>query len=196
MTAPDFSGDTASIAADFTTRPSPVLPPTEPDFGPDVNGSQPFENIETGNAKPPRKGREPRPGRSALGSLGQNKKVRSPIRKLVEADKEKIANMYVFGGMALMPVRPQAAQVMAGSADACADAWYELAQENDTVRRVLLAVIEGGVWGKVFMAHMPILAALIPQHVLPPALRNTNIGQQLLDMMGMSVPDSPEETAD
>lgn len=199
MTGPDFSEmDTASVAAQFTVRPSPLASPSEqdtepPPFGPDA-GDGPFENIDV-NAKPPRKGREPRPGKSVFGGLGQNKKPRSGVRKLVEQDREKISNLYTFGAMALMPVRPQAGQIMALSADKCADAWYELAQENDGVRRALLAMIEGGVWGKVFMAHAPILIALIPQHVLPPTLRNHNMVQAFMQMSGMDVPDAPPAEA-
>jgi hypothetical protein len=206
MTGPEFSGaDTASIAAGYTMRPSNApldAPPLDyGPYGPDPDRTPPedaipFENLKTGNAKKPRgAAQQPRPGKSVFGTLGTNKKARSAVRRLVEADKEKIANLYVYGAMALMPLRPEAGQVMAASADACADAWYELAQENDTVRRALLAFIEGGVWGKVFMAHMPILAALVPQHVLPANLRNSNIGQMMLDMLSTKTPDAPPEEA-
>ena len=41
------------------------------------------------------------------------------------------------------------------------EAWEELAKVNPRVRRVLLKLITGGAWGQLFMAHAPILLAVI-----------------------------------
>ena len=48
----------------------------------------------------------------------------------------------------------------------CAEAWGELAKENDAVRRGILLLVETGVWSKVFMANMPILVAALPDDAL------------------------------
>jgi hypothetical protein len=45
-------------------------------------------------------------------------------------------------------------------------AWFDLAENNDSVRRWVLAFIEGGAWGKVIGAHTPIFMAVIPESVL------------------------------
>lgn len=158
--------------------------PSNANFGPDPSLSKDVPPAPKVNQKNP-----PRSGKSVFSSLGQNKKVRSGVRKLDEKDRDKIASLYTFGAMGLMPFKPQAAQAMALSADKCADAWMELAQENDSVRRVILALVEGGVWGKVFAAHTPILIALLPENLVPPMLR----GVDLNGMAGL-FPDSPEGT--
>jgi hypothetical protein len=76
-----------------------------------------------------------------------------------------------------------AAEAFAGSSEACADAWYTLAENNDSVRRVLLMFIEGGAWGALVAAHVPIVMAFMPE-------------QTKRLMAGMfarpEVPDSPE----
>ena len=119
--------------------------------------------------------------------LGANKAPRSPVRKLTAADRDKIAGVY--GALALVFVAPtpmyneDAAEAFAGSSEACADAWYTLAENNDSVRRVLLMFIEGGAWGALVAAHVPIVMAFMPE-------------QTKRLMAGMfarpEVPDSPE----
>lgn len=100
--------------------------------------------------------------------LGANKATRSPVRKLTEADREKIEGVY--GALALVFVTPtpmfneDAAQAIAGQAKPCADAWFSLAENNDSVRRVLLMFIEGGAWGALLAAHVPIIMAFMPEH--------------------------------
>jgi hypothetical protein len=179
MTGPEFSE--AEPTPDYAANVAPS-DTTPEDFGPDhtaAENSSPFENL-TGKARPnPRRGRPPRSTADAFGKLGTNKKARSPVRKLSASDREKIVSLYTFGAMGLMTVRPKAATAMANSAENCADAWVELADQNDNVRRALLAIIEGGVWGKIFAAHMPILLALLPENSLPPMFRG--------------VPDAPPE---
>lgn len=100
-----------------------------------------------------------------LGNLGQNKKTRSGIRPLVKADKEAITQLYVYSAMAVMQFRPTTAQAMAENAERCADAWVELASKNDAVRRAILALVEGGAWSGIFLAHAPILLTMIPEGI-------------------------------
>jgi hypothetical protein len=46
-------------------------------------------------------------------------------------------------------------------AEDCGEAWDELARTNPRVRKFLLKLITGGAWSAVFMAHAPILLAII-----------------------------------
>lgn len=100
--------------------------------------------------------------------LGANKATRSPVRKLTAADREKIEGVYA--GVALLFAAPtplyneDAATALAAQAQPCADAWFNLAENNDTVRRIILMGVEGGAWGAVVVAHIPILMAFMPEH--------------------------------
>lgn len=119
--------------------------------------------------------------------LGANKATRSPVRKLTEADREKIEGFYSV--LALLFVAPtpvyneDAATAFAGQAKPCADAWFNLAENNDSVRRVILMFIEGGAWGALAAAHAPIVMAFMPEHT-----------KRLMASMFSrpEVPDSPE----
>ena len=109
--------------------------------------------------------------------------------------------------------------------DSVGAAWDELAKANPRVRRVLLKMIQGGVYGQLVMAHAPIMMAIvmkdairkhIPFHKLIEALTekdedspegnlgglNTDdIGQMietmgpLLQQFGMSIPSPPPTTS-
>lgn len=103
-----------------------------------------------------------------IGKLGGNKRARGGPRKLTNDDIDKLAGMYGFAALAIQPLNPKVAAAFAESADSCADAWRSLAEQNDAVRRAILWIIEGGALGAVFLAHMPILIAAIPEDKLPP----------------------------
>lgn len=45
--------------------------------------------------------------------------------------------------------------------DSVGAAWDEVARTNPRIRKVLLKIIAGGAWGQLFMAHAPILLAII-----------------------------------
>lgn len=119
--------------------------------------------------------------------LGANKATRSPVRKLTEADRQKIEDFYA--GISLVFVMPtplfneDAANATAGQAKACADAWYRLAENNDSVRRVVLMFIEGGAWGAIVTAHIPIFLAFLPEST------KSAMGSMFTRV---EVPDSPE----
>jgi len=166
VSAPDR--DATDAPFDFLNQ---VLP-SDAEFGPDTNGSteiplsDPSKPIPRVNRK-----NEPRETKSVFGKLGSNKKLRSPVRKLDEKDRDKIKSWYEYGAIPVMAFNPTAAQKMMTSAETCADAWVQLADENDKVRRTLLAFMEGGVWGALFFAHLPILVALVPPEALPERMR-------------------------
>src|SRR5579872_1893542 len=41
------------------------------------------------------------------------------------------------------------------------EAWEDLARTNPRVRALLLKILQGGAWGQLFMAHMPIFMAIV-----------------------------------
>lgn len=119
--------------------------------------------------------------------LGANKAARSPVRKLTEADRQKIEDFYAGISLAFVMPTPlfnqDAAEACASQAKACADAWYRLAENNDAVRRVVLMFIEGGAWGALVTAHLPIALAFLPQAT------KDHMGRLFTPV---EVPDSPE----
>lgn len=129
------------------------------------------------------KSRKMPPGvQKAMGKLGNNKKARGGPRALKEDDIQKIEDYYYLLGVTMMPFKPAVtnainepvgdtsesgdSSVGSNRAHMCALAWYELANQNDSVRRVLLMFIEGGAWSAVFMANLPILMAALPDDAL------------------------------
>lgn len=115
--------------------------------------------------------------------LGNNKKARGGPRPLKPTDLVKLEDYYQMMAFAVNPFKPQVADAIMAEvnipseieggegtvttrAHMCAESWYDLAQENDSVRRMLLGLIETGAWSKVLMANMPILLAALPDDFL------------------------------
>lgn len=145
--------------------PEPVIPGVVPDHTRSAD--------EPPSEEPKRKGP----------LLGANRRRGSGVRALTKSDRERIVGLYVSIGFGVMMVNQPVARTIAEQSEACADAWIDLARENDSVRRALLFVIEGGAWGAVFVAHMPIMLALLPED-----FRRT----YGLMVPGTRIPDSPE----
>lgn len=116
--------------------------------------------------------------RKALGKLGNNKKPRGGPRQLTADDITRIEEYYDMLAWAMVMYKPAVAdairdQIQIGDSDDgisraryCAEAWGELAKENDGVRRIVLMLVETGVWSKVFMANLPIMVAALPDDAL------------------------------
>lgn len=139
------------------------------DFGPDFTVTPEKQPPPKINVKNP-----PKPAEKAFKPLGQNKKLRSPVRRLTreapngetKSDFELLVDWYHrIGNMAQM-FHPKFAVAMHEQAEDCADSWFILAEKNDAVRRYILGMVEGGGWMKVVGAHAPIFMALIPQATL------------------------------
>ncbi len=145
--------------------------PPKPPYGPDAKQSEPDKKeAPKTNAKNP-----PRASGRVFGSLGTNKKLRSPVRKLTRptvvdgnradnerTDWDKLVNFYVIIAGASERFHPRFAQAVDLNAERCVDAWFDAAEQNDNVRRGILACIEGGALSKVFFAHLPIGMAIMP----------------------------------
>lgn len=112
---------------------------------------------------------------------------KDPPRKLLKSDKEKIENVYATLALVFSAPTPlqniDACDALAGCSGDCAEAWMRVAENNDAVRRVLLMFIEGGAYGALIAAHIPIILAFMPE--------------QTKRMMGgmfppPNIPDTPE----
>lgn len=118
----------------------------------------------------------------AVGKLGANKKARSNVRQLKADDIQRIEEYYDLFAFAVGMYKPAVANAIRDEvtvkgidgeedltttrAAVCAQAWGELAKENDGVRRVILMMVETGAWSKVAMANLPILVAALPDDAL------------------------------
>lgn len=138
-----------------------------PGFGPD------FTQTDGEPVRPPKINEKHPPKPSPLGNLGQNKKLRSPVRKLTEDDKGRVAALYTILAGIVRIFKPVAAQAIEFQTESCVDAWWDLAENNDKVRRALLALIEGGDWGKLFLAHLPIVVAVLPDGIVMSVMRGS-----------------------
>jgi hypothetical protein len=116
----------------------------------------------------------------ALGKMGNNKKPRGGPRQLNAEDINRLEEYYDGLAWAMSMYKPAVADaihdtVTLGEGDdvytvtrarMCAEAWGDLAKENDSVRRLILMMVETGVWSKVIMVNLPILVAALPDDAL------------------------------
>lgn len=143
-------------------KPATPLPV---DFGPDVSVT-PKTPPKVNQDKPPRP--------SPLSQLGQNKKLRSPVRKLSRepakenelSDWDRLGGWYLRIAKIVRPLRPALSAAIEEQAEDCVNAWFDLAENNDKVRRWILGLIEGGDWGKVIAAHTPLFMAVLPERTI------------------------------
>lgn len=166
MTAPAFSQ-----AAPTSGLPDPGL--MEDDFGPDATQSAPRATPTVDDIPKTNRRHMPKPVADVIGSIGKNKQrgTAKGLRPLTTEDRDKLAALYaglgagVKAGAAIgLPVlRERTGEALADNAETCADAWMEMAAENNHVRRAILFLVEGGAWTKLLVAHMPILATLMPE---------------------------------
>jgi len=111
--------------------------------------------------------------RLTRGSTSESKSGSSPVRPRTTAARavprkkgqyvKPLTELYVMASMATMMINPAVSTSIALNAENCAKAMDELAWENDSVNRVLHALVETTVVGKVIMAHLPILLVIATQ---------------------------------
>lgn len=177
---------------DAPPLPNMSNPDATPDFGPDFTRTPEKEPPKVNQKNPPKS------TGSVFGKLGQNRKVRSSVPRLTRERQrddelshfERLVNWYRAIGNMAEPFHPKFSTAMKAQAEDCANAWFELAETNDTVRRYILAMIEGGAWGKVIAAHTPIFMAVIPERVL------TQMFMRGMGLFAKNVGDVSEEDAE
>ncbi len=89
-----------------------------------------------------------------------------------------IEKMYLTIAMGVMPLDMELGVAIANIAEDAAKAWDELARRNDTVRRIIVAMMETTAVGAVFAAHMPIML-LVMGRVMKGDPRVSMIGDML-----------------
>lgn len=132
-------------------------------------------------------GVETRPGllgRRRAASPPKSKTAKQSVPKLPVGARKKIADAYRFIGAFMTPFDEVIAEEIVSQADACAEAVYNLAQENEEVRRVIYGFITTSVWGAVVAAHLPIMLAVTARKASNPKLKMTAMGTYA--MMKMS----------
>lgn len=139
---------------DLTARPG--------NFGPDASLTDENPNFD----EPKQPSRATEKAKAVLGSLGDNTKARSGVRKLGEAERTWILRKYTGLAKMAKPFHPKFAAALDAQSEECADAWMAVAEKNDKVRRQILAAIEGGAWGELVVSHGPIFIALLPERFL------------------------------
>lgn len=98
--------------------------------------------------------------------------------KLSPGMKQNLSDFYQFIGATIRPFDEFTGDTIIEQADKCADSVYKLAQSNDAVRRVVIALTTTSVSGAVMMAHLPIVLA-IARHSKNDKVRTTAAGTML-----------------
>lgn len=165
-TPPAFSADIPAGGAEF------LADAVGPDWANTIHTPEDTEH----RAADPSKSKSRKP----FGGLGANKARASGVRKLTNADIEKLAEVYRTAAFAVTLFHPRLGSAVSLQAEACAESWRGVAEENDRVRRAILALIEGGQWGSVVVAHLPLIIAALPESVVGRLFS----GDMLANLMG------------
>ena len=114
----------------------------------------PADSLPADSGTPSRRGRKPK-GPSS-----------TPSTRAINTAVNGIASRYVnVGQLLMMTVDEGSPRYVAGvqiieRADSCAKAWGELAKNNPTVARIMVASIGTSAWLELFAAHAPIVFAV------------------------------------
>lgn len=97
----------------------------------------------------------------ASSNFAANEKPRKEAPpKLSPGMKQNISDLYQFVGATIKPFDDFLGETIIEQADKCADSVYKLAQQNDAVRRMVIAFSTTSLTGALIMAHLPILLAV------------------------------------
>ncbi len=123
------------------------------------------------------------------------RKMRKPAPAMPRGGLAKpLTDIYVSLGMVMMPFDPSCAKIIIEQAPACAEALDEMAKQNPAVRRILISLVTTSAWGKVIMAHAPILMAVAMHHV--PALKNAQEKAFAEMVAGFTASQAPQTEGD
>lgn len=75
-----------------------------------------------------------------------------------------LTDMYTSVGLMLAPFDQACSVAFIDNAENCARAMEKLARENESVRRVINAMMSTSAWGGVIAAHLPILLMVMMHH--------------------------------
>ena len=75
-----------------------------------------------------------------------------------------LREFYTSVGTVLVPFDPACGTALIENAENCAKSLDMLAQQNDAVRRAIVAMTQTSAWGGVMIAHAPILLMILLHH--------------------------------
>lgn len=140
-------------------RPEPIVTPDPDDRVPFFRPSG-----ETGDAdaKSPGSGKRPGifAGKNRVASPKLSSRASKPkpdVPKLSPGHRGKIADFYRVVGAGIRPFDELLGETIVEQADACAKSVYDFAQENEAVRRAILAFTTVSASGALIFAHLPII---------------------------------------
>lgn len=152
-----ISPGTAYDEAVIGETPSESEPTPEPEF--DFSAIRMEETDE--KVTPPRPSRQAKD--SAKKAVRTKAKATAPPYRKGKYVKP-LMQLYGYASIGISFADPVCGKALMESAEGCARAWDELAEQNLAVRRVLQTLIEGGAWSGVAVAHLPLLIAVLGHH--------------------------------
>jgi len=160
----------ARVSAPTTTEEPPSKPRDRPPTGSRQTGprGQPRQSATRTRTKPG----------------GETSSPRTFIRADDDEIKEyrpgilvkPLRDMYVTVGTLVIPFNKAVGTAFIQNAEPCAKALDNAAKTDQQIRKVLMLLVQGSVWGEVIIAHMPIMMALAV--TLVPSIRATMNGVQ------------------
>jgi hypothetical protein len=148
----------------------------------------------TAEEPPPKPRDRPPTGARPTGPRGQARARTKPDsqtgspRTFVRADDDEIKeyrpgilvkplrDLYVTVGTLVIPFNKPVGTAFIQNAEPCAKALDNAAKTDKQIRKVLMLLVQGSVWGEIIIVHMPILMALAV--TLVPSIRATMNGVQ------------------
>lgn len=112
------------------------------------------------------------------GRAPRTKKAEVP--PLAASVKDDLTKMYALAGMGVMPFDPILAGVILEQAPICAEAVFNAAQENESLRRVIVMLTTGGMWAGLIAAHLPILLTATARHAPNEGAKNMGANAMMM----------------
>jgi len=142
---------------------------------------RPFKQEKPKDTPPRARARAPRGSSKTENKQTEDKPAATP-RTFVRDDDETpkyspgllvkpLRDLYVTVGTLVLPFNQAVGTAFIQNAEACARSLDNAAKTDKQIRRVLMLLITGSVWGEVIVAHMPIMMALAVTMV--PAVRQS-----------------------
>jgi hypothetical protein len=101
---------------------------------------------------------------------------RTVVPKLPQSAKKELAKFYTFVGGMIKPFDEITGDVIMEQADDCAEAVFNLAQENDRFREALYSMMQTSLTMAIIMAHAPIVASIVARKSQDPRVKMGAMG--------------------
>lgn len=145
-----------SVLAQVSPEPAEDIPPVmtapPPDPAPEEPSPAPPPRRNARRTTPPK----PPPRRTPLEAVSDEIPQQYHPGVLVKPLRE----LYTVAGTLVLPFNKPVGTAFIQNAEQCAIALDNAAKTDRAIRRVLMMLVAGSVWGQIIAAHMPILMAL------------------------------------